>query len=157
LKHCGEELGFKATLEAPVASGGRVDVLFERGGQSIACEISIASAPDHELENAKKCLTGGFARIVIVSPDRKRLKRIGTLAGQQLSEVDRARVNYCTPEEVLELLKQVPDPTADRESTVLGYKVKTSIKPLTPEEQAARKESILRTILQSLKRFKGAE
>jgi hypothetical protein len=154
IKHYGEEKGFRATLEAPVTGGGRVDILLENAALSIACEISIGSSPTHELGNLEKCLRGGFVRIALISPERKTLKKIAALAEAGLSSVDRARVAFVTPDEFLVLLEETAVRGDAREATILGYRVKTSIKSLQPDEQESRKDSVLKTILRSLKRVK---
>ncbi|MBI5434901.1 MAG: type IV secretory system conjugative DNA transfer family protein [Planctomycetes bacterium] len=154
IKRYAEERGYRARIEAELPGGGRVDVLLDRGSQSIACEISISSTPEQELANVLKCLAGGCASVVVVSPVRKRLRQVETLASTSLAAADGAKVSYRTPEELLAFLDEEPTVPDPREGVVLGYRVKTSFASVSPEDQAARQESIARTIVRSLRRMR---
>lgn len=154
IKHYGEERGFRVKIEAELTPGGRVDVLLDRNGQTIACEISISSTAEQEIENVRKCFVGGCGRVVVVSPTRKKLREVERLASSALTAADRERVSFCTLEEVLALLDQEAVPPEAREGNVLGYRVKTSFAKLSPEDQARRQEEIARTIIRSLRRMK---
>ena len=39
---------------------GRVDVALAQGETRIACEISVTTTPEQELQNVRKCLTAGY-------------------------------------------------------------------------------------------------
>jgi hypothetical protein len=155
IKQYAEERGFRATLEAPVEAGGRIDVLLEREGASIACEISIGSSTAQELGNLAKCLGASHTCIIVVSPERRVLKRIEEAAKGALPEEGRARVSFLTPEELLAFLDGLGSVAPSSDATVLGYRVKTNLRLIGPEEQNSRRASIIRTILESLKRLKG--
>jgi hypothetical protein len=157
IKHYGEEKGFRATLEAPTTDGGRIDILLDNGKLSIACEISIGSSPAQEIANLQKCLRGEFVRVALISPERRNLKTIAAVAETAISETDRSRISFVTPDEFLALLDEVAQSSKDREATVLGYRVKTSIKSLDPDARESRKDSVLQTILRSLKRVKDRD
>lgn len=155
VKRHAEERGYRARIEAALPSGGQVDVLLEREKVSIACEISISSTPDQELANIEKCLVGGCTRVAVVSSDRRALRRIEELAVAKLPEATSSRVTFHTPEELLAFLDHAAAEAGTREGVVLGYKVRTTLTPLAPEEQAARQEAIARTIAHSLRRMHG--
>ncbi|MFN0009566.1 MAG: helicase HerA domain-containing protein [Planctomycetota bacterium] len=157
IKRYAEERGYRARLEAVLPEGGRVDVLLERGGASVACEISIASTPEQELGNIEKCLTGGCGRVVVVSPERRTLRKVETLVVSSLPEAQHTRISYLTPEELLAFIDEQAATPETREGTVLGYKVRTSLSRIAPEEQAARQESIVRTIVRSLRKMKAEQ
>jgi hypothetical protein len=60
IKEAAESLGFRSTIEGEVLDGkGSVDVLLERAGEIIACEIAITTPIDHEVGNVEKCLKAG--------------------------------------------------------------------------------------------------
>jgi len=40
---------------------------------AIACEISVTTNAEHELANVQKCLAAGFADVVLISSEKKRL------------------------------------------------------------------------------------
>ena len=66
IKKAAEDLGFRSTIEKGVLDGkGSVDLLLERAGHTIACEISITTTIDHEVGNVAKCLKAGFSDVAI--------------------------------------------------------------------------------------------
>jgi uncharacterized protein DUF87 len=155
IKRYAEEKGYRATVEAALPGGGRVDVLLERDGESIACEISVTSTPEQELENLTKCLTAGIGRVVLVSPEPRSLKRVEKLATDQLDGETLRRVSFRTPEEFFSLLEEIENPASasERKGAVLGYKVKTKFKD-SEREQGGRAKVLADTIIQALKRLR---
>ncbi len=122
---------------------------------SLACEISITSTPEQELENLEKCLAAGLSRVVTVSPDRRLLKRVETLAKERLASRLLDRTSFATPEDLLVLIAQ-PDAsvsTQQSEGTVLGYKVTTKLKGVGLSEQQTKTRTVAETIVRALKRL----
>lgn len=152
IKHYAEDKGFKATIEAPVA-GGRVDVLLERQSVTIACEISVTSTSEYELRNIQKCLSSGCTRLVLLSPSRRVLQKTEALAKTALDEASLSRVSFLTPEELLTFLDDLPASEEKRESIVGGYRVRTTLKPLSAADGDSKHDSIVQTIVRSLKRM----
>ncbi len=149
IKGLGEERGFRAVIEAPVA-GGQVDVALYREELSIACEISVSSAAQYEAQNLAKCAAAGFTYIFAIGNNAKRLKAIETLAKEALSEDDFAKVLFLTPDAVAAVLDELT-PAATEENIVNGYKVKVSRKTITSTDAKERRESIARIIANSLR------
>ncbi|MBI3818856.1 MAG: type IV secretion system DNA-binding domain-containing protein [Planctomycetes bacterium] len=152
VKHYAEVHGFRATIEAAV-DGGRVDVLLERTDAKIACEISVTSTPEQEVGNLQKCIASGCARVVLLSPSRRVLQQTEALAKTSLDRAALARVVFFTPEEFLTFLDELGIPNDPQESTVLGYRVRTNIRPATASEGDSKRDSIVQTIMRSLKRM----
>lgn len=74
VKKMGEERGFRVTIEKAVLDGhGHIDVVLERDDLAIACEISVSTRPNHEIDNLTKCLASGFDRAVLICSDQKTL------------------------------------------------------------------------------------
>jgi predicted DNA-binding transcriptional regulator AlpA len=70
IKRFAEDRGFTVTVEKRVLDGhGHVDVALERDDVSIACEISVSTRLDHEINNLTKCLAAGFDHAVLVCLD----------------------------------------------------------------------------------------
>jgi len=86
----------------PVLDGlGIVDLVLERrGGEPIACEISVTTSPDHELQNAQKCLAAGFAHVFLVAPDKETLGRVRARAASVLLASQMKKVRFVLPEQV---------------------------------------------------------
>lgn len=64
IRRWAEDRGYSVTVEKEVLDGmGIVDLVRERrGAEPIACEISVTTSPEHEIQNAQKCLVAGYAR-----------------------------------------------------------------------------------------------
>jgi predicted DNA-binding transcriptional regulator AlpA len=70
IKRFAEDRGFTVTVEKRVLDGhGHVDVALERDDVSVACEISVSTRLDHEINNLTKCLAAGFDHAVLVCLD----------------------------------------------------------------------------------------
>lgn len=154
IKHYGEDRGLRATVEAVLPNGGRIDVLLERGDFKLACEISVTSTPEQELGNIEKCLAAGIRRVIVVSPMRKTLIALET-AAQARSHNEGDRVSFVLPEELLRILddcRTMPQPETAYAS-VLGYRVKTKLADIDVEQIAARTRAVTQTILGAMKRL----
>jgi predicted DNA-binding transcriptional regulator AlpA len=102
IRRWAEDRGYTVTLEKPVLDGlGIVDLVLERrGGEPIACEISVTTSPGHELQNAQKCLTAGFAHVFLVAPDKETLARVRTRAASVLPAGQIKKVRFVLPEQI---------------------------------------------------------
>jgi hypothetical protein len=162
IKRCAQDKGYKAEIEKAVLDGtGSVDVALEKNSQTIACEISITTTPEQELGNIQKCLKAGFHWIIVFSPDPKTLRQIKEVVSSSIDANDQERIRYFTYftyDEYLVFLEEIEAQSASGdETTVKGYKVKSTYRALTGEEKKARKLSITQTILGSLRRLKGID
>jgi hypothetical protein len=80
IKKWAEGFDYKATIEKQLEGGGSVDIVLEKEGVSIACEITVTTTPEHEVQNLRKCLEGNFTHVVALSQDRKKIQTIRELA-----------------------------------------------------------------------------
>jgi len=136
----GQERGFKAIHEEPVA-GGRVDVALRRDDVSVACEISVSTEVTHELGNARKCLAASFSHVVLISSDEgKRMRLRNALADEGLADI-----LVQSPDELAVFLDSLGEP-APTEKVVRGYKVRVKRQPQSPEEAAKRRDVIEKVI-----------
>ena len=142
IKEAAETLGFRSFIEKQIAgSQESVDLLLERGGQIIACEISVTTTIDHEVGNVAKCLKAGLPQVAVICVNADRLQKIATAVSGSLGPEAASRVAYYQPDEFIAYLKKliVPVPK-DSVTTHHGYKVKRSAPKLTPEEQQQRED-----------------
>jgi excisionase family DNA binding protein len=135
IRRWGEGRGYQVTLEKSVLDGlGIVDVVLEkRGVNPIACEISVTTTADHELQNAAKCFAAGFEHVFLVAPDKDALNRVRARAPSILTAPQMKKVQFVLPEQVfasvsvLESRTGVPaaapaDSTADGSKELLTAK-----------------------------------
>jgi hypothetical protein len=137
----------------PVLSGtGNVDVVLEREGLRVACEITVTTPTGHEVGNLQKCLAAGFDRVVLVSPTERNLNRVRRRAAEVFSPDEMARMHFVLPETLPELFSQFSVPPSTTE-TIGGYAVSVTFRP--PDERAKEKTETIRSILgKALRRSK---
>lgn len=151
VKRFGEAQGYHATIEKPTANGGNVDVALEHADGSIAVEISVTSTTKYESSNVAKCLAAGYARVVVLSPERRRLDAIAKVVRTTLLDSERSRVDFLLPEEFLTQLAAQTPPQS--EAQVGGYKVKVSYKRPTDVEAQTRQRAVTEVIARSVKKL----
>ena len=155
IKKAAEELGFRSVIEKVVLDKlGSVDLLLERGGQTIACEISFSTTVDHEVGNVSKCLKADFPMVAVICLDGERLKKIEEAVSGSLGPESAGRVRYFQPDPFIEYLKQLKAPAAaPSEAVVSGYKVRRSTPDHSPQERR-QKEDIANRIISEAMRSK---
>lgn len=142
----GQERGFRAVTEEPVA-GGRVDVALRRDDLAIACEISVSTEVLHEVGNARKCLAASFEHVVLISTDEgKRTRLKNTLAEEGL-----AQVLVHSPEELAIFLDTLGDPTP-QEKLVRGYKVRVKRQHQSASDMISRRDIVGKVVTRSVQR-----
>ncbi len=143
----------KATIEAALPDGsGQVDVLLERDGVVAAVEISVSTPVEHERENVRKCLAAGYPRVaVLLAKSRATQSRYEAAISEALSEDERKRVSFLTPEEIPEYLLSLAPKAAPKETTVRGYHVRVSQSGTSAEEIRERREAVARVIARSIR------
>lgn len=104
VRKLAEDRGFVATIEKRVLDGhGHVDVLLEREGLTVACEISITTGGAHEADNLSKCLAAGFDHVALICSDERQLSHVRTLLGRGV----RGDVRFLTPEGLIQFLDEL--------------------------------------------------
>ena len=143
VKQVAEELGFRSVIEKPVLDGqGSVDLFIERGGQSIACEISVTTTIDHEVGNVAKCLKAGLPNVAVICLYEERLQKIAAAVAGSLGPEPAARVAYFLPDQFIARLRSLPKTTAKGDETTevrLGYHVKKKKVTMSPQEQKGQR------------------
>jgi predicted DNA-binding transcriptional regulator AlpA len=104
VRKLAEDRGFTASIEKRVLDGhGHVDVLLERDGLTVGCEISITTDGAHEADNLSKCLAAGFDHVALICPDEQQLSRVRALLGRSVG----GAVRFLTPEELIHFLDEL--------------------------------------------------
>ncbi len=152
VKELAEQVGLKATIEAPLANGnGQVDVLIERERVLAAVEISVTTPIEYEKDNLRKCLAAGYPNIAVVLAKSKTVQTsYRTALFETLAENEREHVSFLTPEEIPDYIASLAPTPQPTERIVKGYRVQGSFTATTPEETRARREAVGRLIAKSL-------
>jgi len=155
VKQLAEERGYRATIEETILGGeGRVDVSLVRNGYRVACQVSVTTTKDWELQNVEKCLVAGYQEVVLILSTERQLKATSKFIQDNLEERDRGRVRYAIPETLPEFLDSIDTGPQTTESEVRGYRVKVTRQDLSPEEIAKRRAAVAGVIARSLKKQK---
>jgi DNA helicase HerA-like ATPase len=154
IRHYAQELGFQAAIEHALPGGGRIDVLLHGPMGQLACEVSITTKAEDELGNIEKCLHAGIVRIAVISPERRKLKTLETAARARLPHESLSRVSFLTPQDLFEVLSKEGETTPPKDSTVLGYRVRRSVRTLNSSELEERRRTIADIVLRGLRRTK---
>lgn len=156
IKRSAEDRGFRASIEQSVLDGhGHVDVVLERDGISIACEISITTSAVHEFENLSKCLASGFDYVILLSPEKRNLAAAEKDFLPELPEEQRERVRLLQPDRLIAFLDELQARASATESTVRGYKVNVSYGTADSRDKDSRQRLIADVISKSLRRAKS--
>lgn len=145
VKRLAEERGFRATLEAP-AGNGQVDVLLERDDLKVAVEISVTTDQPHEEANLRKCVEAGFAKVVVVSAERKIRAGLGAFAER---EFPGTTVIVVAPEDILLTVEALGPQAETKETVVRGYKVKVTRTRQAPLDGATRRAAVSAVLARS--------
>jgi len=151
VKELAEQQGFHATIEAPIAGAGQVDVMISRDNVSAAFEISVTTPAEYERQNVRKCLAAGYAHVALVLTKSKQSQaryRAAVLDG--LTDDERARVTFLAPEDVPDYLAALAPPSDPSETIVSGYKVRVSRTAVSPEEARDRRDRLAKLVARSL-------
>ena len=152
IRELGQQQGFRATVEAPVA-GGQVDVLLERDDQRIAFEVSVTTPSAQEQANLQKCLDAGFERVALVLVKSAATgPRFRETLAAALTASDRERVVFLAPEDVPDFIQGLTVPSDPSETVVKGYRVKVHTVATSPEDVKSRRDAVARIVGRSLAR-----
>jgi len=157
IKRMAEQRGFKAIIEESILDGkGRVDVGLERGTEKIACEISVTTNDEHELQNIEKCFRAGYQKILICTPEKKRIDSLKSLIAEKLEQTQIDKIFLMQPDDLFLFFEQQikEEPRQNTEKIVKGYRVKIEYNDLTETEKKQKREAIGGVIAQSLRRMK---
>lgn len=158
IKADAEKLGFRVILEKQVLDGhGSIDMVLEKMGFVLACEINVTSSIDYEVGNARKCLKAGFQHVASICPKPGQLQKLANAIRGCLSAEDAKKVEFFSPDEFVAYLQKldlgevssVPAPT---EETNRGYKIKRTYVQLTPEESKAREDEAIKLVAEKMRR-----
>ena len=153
IKRMAESRGYKALIEQTTPDGlGRVDVSLERNGNTIACEVSIATEIEWEIHNIEKCLNAGYALVVACSNEKKRLDNISKKIEGSFDNLLKSRILIFTPEELFLYLDKEIAKEVSTEKRMKGYRVKVNYEALPEVITDQKKSQILKAIGNSLKK-----
>jgi hypothetical protein len=152
-----EELDYTIIFEAAVAGGnGRADVVLTRGDRAIACEITVTTGAEHEIENLVKCLKGDFGHIALISTSKRKLANIQTACQISLDPALFSKVGFYSPNELISKLREWAVSDAAGGAIERGKPRKQMISlahdAMTENERKERERAMLNRIAEAMKR-----
>lgn len=154
VKRLAESFNYRVTMEKPVLDGqGFADLALERGDTLIAVEISVTTPVEKEIQNLRKCIHAGFDTVVMLSPDRERLRKIEEAASKAFQRSDLERTHFSLPENFSEVLQSNNSEKSPAEGVMhKGYEVKAIFQDIDDNEVSSRKRAIRKTISLALRK-----
>jgi hypothetical protein len=148
IKKMAEARGFSAKIEEPTPDGeGRVDVLLERNGKKIACEIGMTTTVEWEIHNIQKCFNSGVDFVVaIVKNKESRLAMQNEIIERFSGELDN-RIFVKDTQELLKFLDEEIFQHIESENRIKGYRVKVEYNSISDNQMLEKKKSIIHAIL----------
>ena len=96
------------TIEKPILDGlGSVDVALEKGGRTVACEVSVTTDAKHETGNVQKCLAAGFDEVILISSEKKILTSVRHALVAALSTAQYRQIKFLSPEEAFSFIESL--------------------------------------------------
>jgi hypothetical protein len=152
IKRMAESRGFKASIEEVTPDGkGRVDILLERNGKRIACEVALTTTDQWEVHNVEKCIRAGYETVVVCSNDRKNLEKIQKKINETIDVALLTNILLLQPEALFLYLDQQIAKEASKEERIKGYRVKVEYDAIPEGEAEQKKINVLRAISNSLR------
>lgn len=137
-----ESQGYRASLEVPTPDGnGQIDVLLEKGEQTIAVEISVTTSAEWELHNIQKCIVAGYSRIVVICTTQgAKIKSIQQQIVSHLSKNEQKKVHVISSNDIQSIFETETyvQPT---DTVIKGYRVKVNY------ESNVNKQDLLKSII----------
>lgn len=142
----GEERGFRVVIEKAVGEG-RIDVTLHRDSLAIAIEVSVTTGADHEVENVRKCLAGGYSHVAMIVPHARKRAAIAKRVQETFPD---AGVAIIGPETIVGFLDQFA-PLEMEEKMVRGYKVRVNRQVVSSYEMRISRTNVAKVIVHSIK------
>lgn len=149
IKRLSEERGFRAEIE-DAAGDGRADVVLKKGELTVACEISVTTAVEHEVANLTKCLQAKFSHIIFVCKDKRRQDKVQRMLAS--TQPGTESIIFIGPDDIVAALDRVDPAPQTIEGVVRGYKVKVTRQSLSASDITARRSVMAEVIARSMRK-----
>ena len=148
VKKIGQERGYHSVIESSVFGGlGAVDISLSGFDTKIAVEVSVNTQGKWESSNITKCISADYDYVVLIASQRLHLSKLKDRVAHEFKDkIKKEKLLFFTVEDLIGFLDKIKANSATKQTTVSGYKVKTSFTPLSKKEIDIREESLARVI-----------
>jgi uncharacterized FlaG/YvyC family protein len=130
--------GFGAVIEKHIGEGQHIDLVINTGEEEIACEISISTSADHEIENIQKSINSGYKTFWCVSANEDHLRQIKDRI-QKLESSSDFNLHFYTADQAKQAIQSIE--SKYDEKVVRGYKLKKSWQDIDNTEKDRREQT----------------
>ena len=107
LQKTAHEISLGADIEKHIGDGNHIDLIINNRKKLIACEISVTTSAEHELDNIRKCLNGGYSNIWMITDDTEHLDNIQSTAKNFLNSNDFEIIQFYLVEDALSCIRSI--------------------------------------------------
>ena len=151
IKKMAEARGFSAKIEELAPNGsGRVDVLLERNGKKIACEVGITTSMEWEVHNIEKCLEANYDFVIAVAKNKETLNGMREKVRQKIGATFKERVAVLEVEGLIAYLDSEISKELSSETRMKGYRVKIEYDNVSDDVMNQKRESIAKAVYDSM-------
>lgn len=155
IKQAAESKGYKATLEALTPDQkGKVDVLLEGFGKTIAIEVSITTGSTWEVHNIEKCIAAGYDQVIVCCPDTKSRAKIASAIQTKFEKEVQEILQVLEPEDLLVFLERSALTPQSTETTYKGYRVKVDYEAMSAKDMEQKRGAVSKIIMEAMRKFK---
>ncbi len=130
IKKMAEARGYKAKIEETIPNGqGRVDVLLERDGKHIACEIGVTTTKQWEVHNVQKCLEAGYEMVAAIASDAKAKEAMQQQVSTAIDKKLQSKVLVMEAHTFFQYLDAQNAKNSTKETRLKGYRIKVEFEP----------------------------
>lgn len=152
IKKMAESRGYKAQIEQPTPDGqGRVDVLLDRNGKRIACEIGVTTSKTWEAHNIEKCLAAGYDIAVAIANDERAKALMQVKVDETIDKANLSRVYVMEASELFHYLDTEIAKDSKVNTKFKGYRVKVEYENVSKEDMKKKQDSIAKLVIDSTK------
>jgi excisionase family DNA binding protein len=110
IKRMAESYGFTVEIEKEVLDGnGKIDVSLQKENLKIAAEVSVTTT-DYEAKNVSKCLASGYAYVVVICSQVKKIPLIQNKIFSEISVAQREQVKVLSLPNFFAFLRDITFP-----------------------------------------------
>ena len=118
----------------------------EQAGRRVACEISVTTSDTWETHNVEKCLSAGYAEVLVISNDAKNLERIR----KQIQ----AKIFTFEPHEAIQWFDRQIVQDIPTEKISKGYRVKVKFGDTGNEKMRKMHGSVVKAVTEDKRKKK---
>lgn len=117
-------LGYRVQIEKPIGSdSGVVDISLEREELRIACEVSVTTTANWEVQNILKCIRAGYQHVWVITPLQKNIQTLTTKIRSVIPAGEQAKIKVFSPENVYRELRKLDSTSNEKTPRIANQRM----------------------------------